>query len=220
MKEFAPLRLDSNNQCLWRIGNAGREQRILLTPKAIAVLVYLVEHAGQLVTHDELLETVIETVPKRGYRFIAPVSERIAPSPAVPEIATQSRLVGRGPALNELHDRLHHAARGERQIPFITGEARIGKTALVDEFRRQVAQDAQECREALAQTRKIDDLSALAPRSHRAQLHPVGVRPRRDVCQDNNSRDDSPHHLARPAVLCDAIGYSKHHCDDSTRRSG
>jgi predicted ATPase/DNA-binding winged helix-turn-helix (wHTH) protein len=182
MKEFAPFRLDSPNQCLWRIGNAGREERILLTPKAFAVLVYLVEHAGQLVTHGELLDAVwadsvvevqavkrnilevrsalgdhpknslfIETVPKRGYRFIAPVSERIAPSPAVPETATRSRLVGRGPALNELHDSLQHAARGERQILFITGEAGIGKTALVDEFRRQVATTALSLRIARGQ---------------------------------------------------------------------
>ena len=182
MKEFPPFRLDSHNQCLWRIGDAGREERILLTPKAFAVLVYLVEHAGQLVTHEELLDAVwagsvveaqavkrnilevrsvlgdhpknslfIETVTKRGYRFIAPVSERLGASPTVPEIATQSRLVGRAPALNELHDRLHHAARGERQILFITGEAGIGKTALVDEFRRQLAATALSLRIARGQ---------------------------------------------------------------------
>jgi DNA-binding winged helix-turn-helix (wHTH) protein len=182
MKEFAPFRLDSQNQCLWRTGNAGREERILLTPKAFAVLVYLVEHAGQLVTHEELLDAVwagsvveaqavkrnilevrsalgdhpknslfIETLTKRGYRFIAPVSERGVSSLTAPEIATRSTLVGRDPALNELHDSLHHAARGERQIVFITGEAGIGKTALVDEFRRQVAATALSLRIARGQ---------------------------------------------------------------------
>jgi DNA-binding winged helix-turn-helix (wHTH) protein/tetratricopeptide (TPR) repeat protein len=182
MKEFAPFRLDSHNQCLWRTGNAGREERILLTPKAFAVLVYLVEHAGQLVTHEELLDAVwagsvveaqavkrnilevrsalgdhpknslfIETVTKRGYRFIAPVSERAVSSPTAPEIATRSSLVGRDPALNELHDCLQHAARGERQIVFITGEAGIGKTALVDEFRRQLAATALSLRIARGQ---------------------------------------------------------------------
>jgi DNA-binding winged helix-turn-helix (wHTH) protein len=182
MKAFPPFRLDSPNQCLWRTCDAGREERILLTPKAFAVLLYLVEHAGQLVTHEELLEAVwagsvvepqavkrnilevrsalgdrpknslfIETVTKRGYRFIAPVRERLGSSPTEPENATQSRLVGRGPALNELHDRLHHAARGERQIVFITGETGIGKTALVDEFRRQVAATALSLRIARGQ---------------------------------------------------------------------
>ena len=182
MREFPPFRLDSLNQCLWRTGEAGREERILLTPKAFAVLMYLVDHAGQLVTHEELLEAVwagsvvelqavkrnilevrsalgdrpknsvfIETVTKRGYRFIAPVSERIVPSAAAPERAVRGTLVGRDQALDELHDRLQRATQGERQIIFITGEAGLGKTALVDEFRRQVASTALSIRIAQGQ---------------------------------------------------------------------
>ena len=58
MKEFAPFRLDTVNQCLWRLGEGGREERILLTPKAFGVLKYLVENAGRLVSHEELLEAV------------------------------------------------------------------------------------------------------------------------------------------------------------------
>src|ERR1700687_2719371 len=58
MKEFAPSRLDTVNQCLWRRRDTGEDERILLTPKAFAVLRYLVEHAGRLVTEDELLEGV------------------------------------------------------------------------------------------------------------------------------------------------------------------
>jgi DNA-binding winged helix-turn-helix (wHTH) protein len=86
---------------LWRRKDSGDEERILLRPKSYAVLRYLVERAGRLVTEDELLEAVwpnvyvqpqavkshlfdvrrvlgddpknpmfIETLPKRGYRFI------------------------------------------------------------------------------------------------------------------------------------------------------
>ncbi len=58
MKEFPPFRLDPGNQCLWRRTEAGDDERIRLTPKAFAVLQYLVEQAGRLVTHDELLEAV------------------------------------------------------------------------------------------------------------------------------------------------------------------
>ena len=58
MKEFPPFRLDPGNQCLWRRTGVGDDERIRLTPKAFAVLQYLVEHAGRLVTHDELLEAV------------------------------------------------------------------------------------------------------------------------------------------------------------------
>ena len=57
MTEFPPFRLDPVNQCLWR-GEDLAEERILLAPKAFAVLRYLVEHPGRLVTHDELFEAL------------------------------------------------------------------------------------------------------------------------------------------------------------------
>jgi len=58
MKEFPPFPLDTENQCLWRRRDAPGDERVLLTPKAFAVLRYLVEHAGRLVTQDELLDAV------------------------------------------------------------------------------------------------------------------------------------------------------------------
>jgi hypothetical protein len=48
MREFPPFRLDTVNECLWR-GEGVTEERILLAPKALAVLRYLVEHPGRLV---------------------------------------------------------------------------------------------------------------------------------------------------------------------------
>jgi DNA-binding winged helix-turn-helix (wHTH) protein len=106
MKEFPPFRLDTVDQYLWRHTGAASEERMLLTPTPFAILRYLVEHAGRLVTHDELLDAVwpdahvqpqavkrhildvrsalgddpknpvfIETLPRRGYQFIAAVSE-------------------------------------------------------------------------------------------------------------------------------------------------
>src|SRR6202021_3697646 len=58
MKAFARFRLDPVNQCLWRRAEAEHEERVLLAPKAFSVLTYLVDHAGRLVTHDELLNAV------------------------------------------------------------------------------------------------------------------------------------------------------------------
>jgi DNA-binding response OmpR family regulator len=55
MKVFEPFRLDVANQCLWMRCDKDQEKRVLLTPKAFAILTYLVDHAGRLVTHDELL---------------------------------------------------------------------------------------------------------------------------------------------------------------------
>ena len=57
MREFPPFRLDTVNECLWR-GGGPAEERILLAPKAFAVLRYLVEHPGRLVTQAELLEAL------------------------------------------------------------------------------------------------------------------------------------------------------------------
>jgi DNA-binding winged helix-turn-helix (wHTH) protein len=182
MKVFSPFRLDTVNQCLWRLAGRGRDERVLLTPKAFAVLAYLVEHAGRLVTHDELLEAVwpgsvvepqavkkhvlavrsalgdhpknslfIETVTKRGYRFIAPVSEPLASSSSVSGKRTQGTLVGRSTALEELHEAWQHALSAERQIVFITGEPGIGKTALVEEFSRQLTVGEQSIRIAHGQ---------------------------------------------------------------------
>jgi DNA-binding winged helix-turn-helix (wHTH) protein/tetratricopeptide (TPR) repeat protein len=170
MKEFPPFRLDTANQCLWRRGEAGDDERILVTPKAFAVLRYLVEHAGRLVTQDELLEAVwpdtfvqpevlkyqiadirgtlgdrarnslfIETLPRRGYRFVAAVKEGEAAGAWAPVSPDRGRLVGRDRELGALRAYLRKALKGELQIVFITGDPGIGKTALVDEFQRQAA---------------------------------------------------------------------------------
>ena len=55
MREFPPFRRDTVNQCLWRRRETADDERILLTPKAFAVLRYLVAHAGQLVSQEALL---------------------------------------------------------------------------------------------------------------------------------------------------------------------
>ena len=50
---FEPFCLDVGNERLWRV-----QEALHLTHKAFAVLHYLAEHAGQLVTKDALLEVV------------------------------------------------------------------------------------------------------------------------------------------------------------------
>jgi len=171
MREFPPFRLDTVNQCLWRPRDNGDDERIRLTPKAFGVLRYLVEHAGRLVTQNELLEALwpdtfvqpevikshildirtalgddaknpqfIETLSRRGYRFIAPVSD-VSTESTVSLEPTSGKLVGRNAELGRLSENLQTASSGRRQIVFITGESGIGKTALVDEFQRQVVAD-------------------------------------------------------------------------------
>ncbi|MBI3302822.1 MAG: winged helix-turn-helix domain-containing protein [Deltaproteobacteria bacterium] len=50
---YAPLRVDTENEWVW----CG-EHRLKLTPKTFVVLRYLVEHAGRLVTKDQLMSAV------------------------------------------------------------------------------------------------------------------------------------------------------------------
>ena len=59
---FGEFRLETETACLWR-----GEQLVPLPPKPFAVLAYLVTHAGQVVTKDELREAVWpETVVSEG----------------------------------------------------------------------------------------------------------------------------------------------------------
>jgi DNA-binding winged helix-turn-helix (wHTH) protein/tetratricopeptide (TPR) repeat protein len=170
MKHFPPFRLDLVNECLWRKLERRPDERVTLTPKAFAVLRYLVEHAGQLVTHDQLLDEVwratyvqpqavkreilylrralgdrpkkavyIETLHRRGYRFVAAVRESAETGVVVPSQRLSTKMVGRERPLSELREHFEKAIRGERQSVFITGEPGIGKTALADEFQRRLA---------------------------------------------------------------------------------
>ena len=94
----------------------------------------------------------VETVHRRGYRFIAPLDTTppVAGSqyPVVSREQSGSRgqqlttlLVGREPELAQLRGWLEKALRGERQIVFVTGEPGIGKTTLVEDFLARVVSD-------------------------------------------------------------------------------
>ncbi|CAM4065323.1 winged helix-turn-helix domain-containing protein [Roseateles saccharophilus] len=103
--QFGSFRLDAGGRVLYRDG-----QRVALTPKAIDVLIALIEARDRSVGKDELLRTVwagtvveegsltshvsllrkalgddsgrdfIETLPKRGYRFIGQVVQTAPPA--------------------------------------------------------------------------------------------------------------------------------------------
>src|SRR5215831_11443889 len=53
LKRFSTFSLDSANQCIWK-----REQRIQLAPKSFAVLAFLVDNPGRIVSKGDLLEAV------------------------------------------------------------------------------------------------------------------------------------------------------------------
>jgi DNA-binding winged helix-turn-helix (wHTH) protein/Flp pilus assembly protein TadD len=95
--EFEEFRLNPENQSLWR-----SDRLVAIPPKALETLILLVERRGEIVSRDELLQEVwketfveegninytisllrktlenknlIQTVPRRGYRFTASVRE-------------------------------------------------------------------------------------------------------------------------------------------------
>ncbi|HEY2386976.1 MAG TPA: AAA family ATPase [Candidatus Binatia bacterium] len=95
----------------------------------------------------------IETVYRRGYRWVAAAMEEDAADAAPtadlrrPAVA----LVGRDAEVAQLGRWFERAAAGARQVVFVTGDTGIGKTALVDGFVRAVAGEAAvafgQCRE-------------------------------------------------------------------------
>jgi predicted ATPase/DNA-binding winged helix-turn-helix (wHTH) protein len=177
---FPPFQLDLVS------GQLRRGAEVLpLRPKSFAVLRYFVEHAGQLITKDALLDAVwpdtvvtealvkdsifelrkvlgdaakearvIETVHRRGYRFLPIVtttSSEVSGSrfqgfrQNTEQLATRHQqretlLVGREAELVQLHTWLDKALSGARQMVFVTGEPGIGKTTLVDVFLRPFAE--------------------------------------------------------------------------------
>jgi len=81
----------------------------------------------------------IQTVPRRGYRFVASVRQASESAPLVPggaeaTAADSEVIVGREPELRILERFLREAAEGGGRMIFITGEPGIGKTALSNAF--------------------------------------------------------------------------------------
>jgi len=161
--EFGPFRADMSAQCLRRgttvmnlrpktwgvlrylIENPGR----LVTKDELLAQVWL----GTIVTEGTLTQSIrelrtvldddskrprfIATVHRRGYRFIAEIgaaSSASQPSTAVEPPA--STLFGREPQMAQLQEALTATLSGQRRSLFITGDAGIGKTTLLEAFLR------------------------------------------------------------------------------------
>ena len=159
---FGPFRLNAAQGTLW-----WEEEPVALRPRPFSVLCYLAERPGQLVTKEELLTTLwadthvtkavlkvcirairealnddavapryVETVGREGYRFIGLAGVE---QPGVGEAcaARSPQVVGREVELDRLQYALEQALSGERQLVFVSGEAGIGKTTLVDLFTKR-----------------------------------------------------------------------------------
>jgi DNA-binding winged helix-turn-helix (wHTH) protein len=164
VRSFPPFQLNLKEERLWK----GRTE-LHLRRKPFAILRYLANHPRQLVTHQELVEAVwgkvvmsdsvlrshiralrqvlgegiVETVIGRGYRFtdvleVDPSSQSHVKRAGTGDVASPS-LVGRASEIAALKGALESARNGKRQLVFVTGEAGVGKTTLLDSFLEHVA---------------------------------------------------------------------------------
>jgi DNA-binding winged helix-turn-helix (wHTH) protein len=109
-------------------------------------LAFQIQALRQALADDARQPSYIETVHRVGYRFVSPVTAtpHALNLPAwVPPAGTPSPsdvlspvpvLVGREAELARLRELLARALDGTRGVVFVTGEAGIGKTALVETF--------------------------------------------------------------------------------------
>jgi DNA-binding winged helix-turn-helix (wHTH) protein/tetratricopeptide (TPR) repeat protein len=89
--------------------------------------------------HDDARQPrFIETVSRRGYRFIAGTSAIHGRSPAdssaSPALSPASPLIGRKEALLRLGNAWEAACGGRRTVIWVAGEPGIGKTTLIEHF--------------------------------------------------------------------------------------
>jgi len=165
MKQFHSFRLDPVNLCLWR-GDARVPLRPkafdllrylvehadrLVTQDEILEALWAGTYVNPEVVKKYVLEVrkalgdrpgapaFIETVPRRGYRFVAPVRDSAIPGPSSSTRTGSRVVVGRATPRARLERCFDQALQGQRQVIFVTGEAGVGKTTLAEVFHQHVA---------------------------------------------------------------------------------
>jgi DNA-binding winged helix-turn-helix (wHTH) protein/tetratricopeptide (TPR) repeat protein len=163
MKVFEPFRLDAVNHCLWRADErvfltpkafdvlrylVDHSHRLVSQAEILEALwpETYVNPEGVRKYVQEIRKALgdrpdkpafIETLPKRGYQFVAQVADERSAASLAATTEAHELMVGRGAALAQLNEFLKKGLQGRRQVIFVTGEAGIGKTTLVDAFQQQ-----------------------------------------------------------------------------------
>ncbi len=162
---FDSFCLDQANECLWRGSQAirlrpkayavldyllGRPGQLVTKEELLnaiwpgtfvgdAVLKVAIRQIREALDDDSTSPRFIETAHRRGYRFIAPISKSAQPLSAPRAADSLLKVVGRDNALLRMQGWIERIIGRVRQIVFVTGEAGIGKTAMVDTFVQSIA---------------------------------------------------------------------------------
>ena len=162
---FGEFELDEANASLVRAGKPlavaptpfnllcalARRPGVLLTKDALldavwghqfvseSVLKTAISDLRTVLGDDPRQPRLIETVPRRGYRFIAGPNAIPAGKPAAAAVQDlafpqQSSFVGRADALARLGRAWDAACSGRRTLVWVAGEPGIGKTTLIERF--------------------------------------------------------------------------------------
>src|SRR5262245_32233863 len=151
---FDAFRLEPPPGGLWR-----GDTMIALRPRSLAVLRYLVAHAGRLVTKAELRQhvwgnshvsdTVLRTCVQEiraalgdtagAPQYLETVAQqgyrfRVASETDEPPPLPAGPIVGRQPDVTRLEGWFQRALHSTRQLVFVSGDVGIGKTTVVDVF--------------------------------------------------------------------------------------
>src|SRR5262245_11541023 len=155
--EFGSFRLDTVSHRLWRgdervsvtpkafdlLRYLVEHRDRLVSQREILEALWPKTHVNPEVVKKHVLEirkalgdrsrrpVFIETFPKRGYQFVAPVREApVGKLPTPDRDGTRGTMVGRAAAMRQLERCVDSALSGDRQLVFVTGEAGVGKTTL------------------------------------------------------------------------------------------
>ncbi|MHC8395345.1 AAA family ATPase [Pseudomonas sp. LB3P93] len=162
---FVEFELDETNACLSRNGQAvalaptpftllcalARQPGSLVTKDALldavwghrfvsdSVLKTAISDLRKVLGDDPRQPRFIETVSRRGYRFIASPSSALSIPPAPATVATAGTppppsFIGRTDEVSRLQRAWERAYSGQRAVVWLAGEPGIGKTTLIECF--------------------------------------------------------------------------------------